>query len=344
METKEDPRLNNIVKVYCQLDALRANKFIHPDEFTTLVKDTHMEATLQETFIEWRFVIDKLRNELGSKISVISFISGLQRVEIVPLLLYLVITGAAMITSSSFLWQAQTAVAIVVFLYLAGVRLSNYFFVTRPVSQAVAEIIKSVPAFDQKIHAAISSLIDLLNSELLTKEINPNNFKHTLYHLDYPGLYYRGRITRLGPKRLLSMPFPLHQVLSKCQGVVSIFMARLDEKLIKGLEKVPGETEIKLVTLTSISRQTTFNIYIAGLYKAHPKTQVVLIQPQKQSQKDLKGIQIITSETSWDLDLGKTYTDVCYKRVRNTGKRNTIESNFEKLWSSGHPVKIQSKE
>ena len=339
METKENPKLNNIVKVYCQLDALRAKKFIQPDEFVSLVKEARLEATLQETFIEWKFVIDKLRSELGSKLTVITVINGLQRAEILPLILYLVITGAAMVTSSTLLWQAQTIVAIVVFLYLAGDRLANYLFVTRPVSQAVAEITKSIPTFDQKIHTAISKLIEQLNNELLTKEISPNNFKHTLYHLDYPGLYYRGKLTMVGPKRLLSMPFPIHQALSKYQDEIRIIMARLDEKLIKGLEKIPEDTQIKLVTLNTIARQTTFNIFISGLYKAHPKTQVVLLTPPT----DLKGIQILTQDSTWELEPGRNYNESRYQRIHNSAQRKTIETTFEKAWSSGRQTKIKSK-
>lgn len=339
MEKKLDPRLNNIIKAYCQLDALRAKKFIQPDEFVTLVKDAHLEDTLQETFVEWKFVIDKLRSELGSKISVISFISGLQRVEILPLLLYIVVTSAAMMTSSKVLWQVQAIVAIVVFLYLAGDRLAYYFFVTRPVKKAVVEIINNISGFDLKIHAAISSLIDLLNNELLTKEISPDNFRHTLYHVDYPGLYVRGRITAIGPKRLLSMPFPLYHFLKECVGEIRISMARLDEKLLKVLEKITEDTQIKLVTLNSIARQTTFNIFISDLYKAHPNIQVVLLTPPT----DLKGVQVITQESTWEFIPGDRENGSRYQEVRNSAQRKALETTFEKSWTSGHQVKIKTK-
>lgn len=335
-----DEQLYRIVKLYCQLDALRAKKFVHPETLETSIKTSGGISIVQQNFPEWKTMLSKLSEELSSKSPTIEFIQGLQRVEMVPLILYLIVTGGAMITSSSFLWQAQTVVAIVAFTYLAVVRIASYFLITKPVTQIVSRLNDSIYSMDDKLYNTINELIDTVNSQLLTYEKSPNEYKHYLDHLDYHGLYYRGRRTVLGPRRIQSIPFPLHSILSSYSGVIRIIMARMDEKLISGLEDIPQDIEIKLITMTTIARHTSFNYAISALYKAHENLQVSLMPPDP----EIKGVQILMEDSAWRFDLDATWNETRYIKVKGSSQYKQIENTFNRLWKTAKPTKIRIKE
>ena len=338
MESISEQNLPAIINLYCHLDTIRAKKFVDPEEFESNLHSSGVVSFLQETFPEWRFILSGLKDGFSGKIPTMKFVARLRKFEAYPLILWLIITSSAMLTANADLWRLQAVIAVLVFIFIVGVRVSNAYLVDKSSSRIITHIMDSVPAIDQKLFAAIKDLIYLVDEHLLTNEMSAYPYKHYLESMEYPGIYYHGRRTLLGPSRIQSTPFPLFCVLSKVTENVRIIMARMDEKLILVLGQIPPETLIQLLTMNTIARHTSFNIAVTNLYKAHSNLQITLLPPEH----DINGITILVEDEVWTFDSTAKWNETRYVLIRDPEQAKESVKTFKSLWKKGRLTKVRS--
>lgn len=338
MEAITDQKIFSIIDLYCQLDSVRAKKFVNPDKLENAVNSSGKASFLHEQFPEWRGLLSSLKSGYAGKIATMEFVVRARKLEPYALFLWLIFTSAAMLTSNSELWRIQAGIALVVFIFLVAIRLANYYLVDKPAEVISENAVRVTPGSDEKLFEVIKDLIFSVNQYLLTNERSAYPYKHYLEFMEYPGIYYQGRRTLLGPRRIPSTPFPLYCVLSKATETVKISMARMEEKLIPVLGTLPENITIQLLTLNTIARHTAFNIAVTNLHKAHPNLQITLLPPDH----DLKGVTVIIDEEVWNFDLEARWNETRYIQVRDPHQKNEIIKTFANLWKKGKLTKIRS--
>lgn len=330
-------RLNQIVRLYSQLDALRAYKYVNPEELESLAESTNLKGQISEVFPDWHRLIERLKGTFSNKYTLLALLNRLQSLEAFLLVLYLVVTITALTKKTPAFWNIQMTITAIVFSYMVIMRVSVYFLATNPIKKILQQFGTYSPGFDGRLRNGIISIISTIDQELLDLEQSPNEYKTELYFADYPGLYYRGKPSKAGPKRLLTIPFPLYPVLSTSHDTVQVSLGRMDEKLIKSLENIPQATGIELVTRLDISQQATFRIYFSFLQKNHKKAKLEVAE----SNDKLKGIQLITRDSIWQFDLSVSWQNTRYIQVKDDLEKQAIQENFDQLWKFGKKTTIQ---
>lgn len=338
MESISAQNLTAIIELYSQLDMVRAKKFVNPQKLENSIQSSDAAPILQERFPEWKFLLSGLKTGYASKIPTMELVGRLRKVEPYALFLWLIFTSAAMLTANSDLWRIQAGIAALVFTFLVGIRLANYYLVDKPAAQISGSILDAVPGTDQKLYDVISRLIDTVNQFLLDNGMSAYPYKHYMEFMEYPGIYYHGKRTLLGPRQIASTPFPLYSVLSGAKGSVKIIMARMEEKLIPVLSELPQEVTIQLLTLNTIARHTAFNIAVTNLNKAHGNLQITLLPPDQ----ELKGVSVIVNDEVWIFDVEAKWNETRYIQVTDPDRKNEIERTFHDLWKKGKLTRIRA--
>jgi hypothetical protein len=334
---KTTTRLEQIVQLYGQLDSLRANKYVNPEELERLAESTNLKQQIIEAFPDWHRLIERLKSTFSNRYTLLALLNRLQSLEPFMLVLYLVVTITALMKKSPSFWNIQMVITAIVFSYLVLMRVSIYFLATNPTKKILQQYDIYTPGFNGRLRNGIISLISILDQELLNLEQSSNEYKTELFYTDYPGLYYRGKPSKAGPKRLLTIPFPLYPVITNSVDTVQISMGRMDEKLIKSLESIPQATGIELLTRSDIVQQATFRIYFSFLQKNHKKAKLEIAE----SNDELKGIQLITRDSTWQFDLSANWQNTRYVQVKDNLEKQAIQENFDRLWKSGKKTTIQ---
>ncbi len=338
METISEQNLPAIINLYCHLDRIRAKKFINPEKLESDINSSGVVSFVQGRFPEWKFLLSGLKEGFSSKIPTMEFVAHLRKLEPYPLVLWLIITSIAMLTANADLWRIQAGIAVLVFIFLVGARLANFYLVDKPSSQIITKIMDSVPGMDQKLFDVIKDLIYLVDDHLLTNELSAYPYRHYLEFMEYPGIYYHGRRTLLGPSRIQSTPFPLYCALSKAKENVRIIMARMDEKLILILGQIPQEVLIQLLTMNSIARHTSFNIAVTNLYKAHSNLQITLMAPDH----DINGVTVFVGDDVWTFDSTAKWNETRYILIKEPELSKENVKSFKSLWNKGRLTKVRS--
>jgi hypothetical protein len=330
-------RLNQIVKLYSQLDAFRANNYVNPEELERLAESTNLKVQITEAFPDWYRLIERLKSTFSNRYTLLALLKRLQSLEAFLLVLYLVVTITALTEKTPAFWNIQMVITAIVFSYLVIMRVSIYFLATSPTKKILQQFETYSHGFDGRLRNGILRSISILDQELLNLEQSPNEYKTELFYTDYPGLYYRGKPSKAGPRRLLTIPFPLHPVLSNSDDTVQVSMGRMDEKLIKSLENIPQATGIELLTRSDIAQQATFRIYFTLLQKTHKKAKLKVAE----SNDELNGIQLIMRDSIWQFDLSANWQNTRYIQVKDNLEKQAIQENFDRLWKSGKTTTIQ---
>ena len=338
METISEKKPTDILNLYCHIDTIRAKKFINPENLQSNVNSSGVVPFIQERFPEWNFMLSGLKDGFSGKIPTMEFVARLRKFEPYPLVLWLIVTSIAMLTANADLWRIQAGIAVLVFIFLVGARLANFYLVDKPSSKIITKIMDSVPGMDQKLFDVIKDLIYLVDDHLLTNELSAYPYRHYLEFMEYPGIYYHGKRTLLGPSRIQSTPFPLYCALSKAKENVRIIMARMDEKLILVLGQIPQEILIQLLTMNSIARHTSFNIAVTNLYKAHSNLQITLLPPEH----TINGVTVFIEDEVWTFDSTAKWNETRYILLKDSDQSKENAKTFINLWKKGRLTKVRS--
>lgn len=328
-----------IAEFYVLLDTLRAKQYVNPALLEIAASNAQAGPIIQEQLPDWAGLLASLKREFAAKSGMVDWIEKLRRFEFVPLLLWLAATAAAIASGQPLIGSLQSITAFIAFGYLLVIRLGVYFLMTRPTSKIITQLQENGTNFDERLRCTIISLIEIINRDLLAREKSPEPYKNFLNYRDYPGLYIRGKPSIAGPSRVLTMPFPLSLILSETKGRVRIMLGRLDEKVVQVLARAPEDTEINIITLRKIARQSTFAMVYEPVYKTHKKVRLILVEQDP----TLSGVQVLTGESAWKLDSSAGYAELRYVRIKNEAEQETISKSFNRLWEAGIQTKVVSK-